>query len=145
MAPPLKPVPYLSESYLPLEMTRSDLRDQELRRQLSSKSLDSVRMAKPFATQLLCESAEFGQVIQLSMDRTDIGNRFAVLTIAPRIGERALPLIRTAESGAANIAYALKAIFSLTLAKEICSLPVPSHRVIKNATRPMCHYSKARL
>nr|VFK02862.1 MAG: hypothetical protein BECKH772A_GA0070896_102912 [Candidatus Kentron sp. H] len=48
-------------SYLPLEMTRSDLRDQGLRRQLSSKSLDSVRMAKPFATQLLCESAEFGQ------------------------------------------------------------------------------------
>nr|VFJ95957.1 MAG: hypothetical protein BECKH772B_GA0070898_100855 [Candidatus Kentron sp. H]VFK02902.1 MAG: hypothetical protein BECKH772C_GA0070978_101074 [Candidatus Kentron sp. H] len=100
-------------SYLPLEMTRSDLREQWLRRQLSSKSLDS--------------------------------DRFAVLTIALRIGERALPLIRTAESGAANIAYALKAIFSLTLAKEICSLPVPSHRVIKNATRPMCHYSKARL
>nr|VFJ93288.1 MAG: hypothetical protein BECKH772B_GA0070898_1004117 [Candidatus Kentron sp. H] len=44
-----------------------------------------------------------------------------------------------------NIAYASKAIFSLTLAKEICSLPVPSHRVIKNATRPMCHYYKARL
>ena len=92
-------------SYLPLEMTRSDLRDQGLRRQLSSKSLDSVRMAKPFATQFLCESAEFGQVIQLSMDRTDIGNRFAVLTIAPRIGERALPLIRTVESGAANIGF----------------------------------------
>jgi len=92
-------------SYLPLEMTRSDLRDQWLRRQLSSESLDSIRMVKPFATQFLREAAEFGQVIQLSMDQTDIGNRFAVLAIALRVGDRALPLVWKVETGAANIGF----------------------------------------
>jgi hypothetical protein len=92
-------------AYLPLDITRRDLREQWLRRQLSSKFLNSVYMMKPFAVQILRESTKFGQVIQLSMDQTDVGDRFAILVISIRLGDRALPLTWKVEQGAANIGF----------------------------------------
>jgi len=92
-------------SYLPLELTRRDLREQWLSRSLSNKFLDKSYIMKPFATRALQIAAKFNQVIQLSMDQTDIGNRFAILVISVRIGARALPLVWKVEQGAANIGF----------------------------------------
>jgi hypothetical protein len=47
-----------------------------------------------------------GQVILLSMDQTDLGDRMAVLMITVRVGDRSLPLAWLAEEGAANIGFA---------------------------------------
>ena len=59
----------------------------------------------PFACQTLQNAASHGQIIQLSMDQTDIGDRFAILAISGSKGDRALPLTWTVEKGAANIGW----------------------------------------
>nr|VFJ43241.1 MAG: hypothetical protein BECKFM1743A_GA0114220_100065 [Candidatus Kentron sp. FM]VFJ43907.1 MAG: hypothetical protein BECKFM1743C_GA0114222_1000516 [Candidatus Kentron sp. FM]VFK08460.1 MAG: hypothetical protein BECKFM1743B_GA0114221_100706 [Candidatus Kentron sp. FM] len=92
-------------NYLPLELTRGDLREQWSSRLLSNKFLDSGYMMRPFAMRALQEASKFSRVIQLSMDQTDIGNRFAILFISLRIGGRALPLAWKVEQGAANIGF----------------------------------------
>jgi len=47
-----------------------------------------------------------GQTILLSMDQTDWGDRFAVLMISVRCGDRSLPLGWRIETGEANIGFA---------------------------------------
>jgi len=91
--------------YLPLELKRRDMREQWLRRLLSNKFLQSRHVMEPFAIQVLERASEFGRVIELSMDQTDIGDRFAVLTVSLGIGGRALPLVRKVEKGPANIGF----------------------------------------
>jgi hypothetical protein len=45
-------------------------------------------------------------MILLSMDQTDLGDRFAVMIISVRSGDRSLPLVWRIEEGEANIGFA---------------------------------------
>ena len=60
----------------------------------------------PFACESLRNAMHNGQVILLSMDQTDLGDRMAMLMITVRVGDRSLPLAWLAENGAANIGFA---------------------------------------
>jgi hypothetical protein len=91
---------------LPLDTERADMREQWLRRLLSNPLLDSGGVLAPFARQALKQAASCGQTILLSMDQTDLGERFAVLMISVRCGDRSLPLVWQIESGEANIGFA---------------------------------------
>ncbi|KOR30242.1 transposase [Achromatium sp. WMS3] len=90
---------------LPLDTKRQDMREQWLRRLLKNKLLDCKLIMEPFARNELEKAANNGQVILLSMDQTDLGDRMAVIVISVRIGDRALPLIWLAEEGSANISF----------------------------------------
>jgi hypothetical protein len=84
---------------LPLESERLDMREQWLRRLLSHERLKSETVLAPWARQALKEAGVNGQVIVLSLDQTDLGDRFAVLMISVRVGDRALPLAWRVEAG----------------------------------------------
>ena len=73
---------------LPLATDRQDMREQWLRRLLKSPAL----VMAPFAQAALKQAGQNGQVILLSMDQTDLGDRMAVLMITVRVGDRSLPL-----------------------------------------------------
>jgi hypothetical protein len=60
---------------------------------------------EPFARQRLREAAANGQTVVLSMDPIDLGERFAILMLRVRVGDRALPLIWAVEAGAANLGF----------------------------------------
>ena len=90
----------------PLTTERADSRQQWLRRLLKNELLDCAAIMKPFAMAALKEAAALGKVVMLSMDQTDIGKQFAVLTISVRVGDRSLPLAWYAEAGEANIGFA---------------------------------------
>lgn len=90
---------------LPLETERQDMREQWLRRLLKNPLLDCEAVMEPVARQELQEAARNGQIVLLSMDQTDLGDRMAVLMVSLRIGDRSLPLAWIAEQGAANIGF----------------------------------------
>jgi hypothetical protein len=71
---------------LPLNTERQDMRKQWLRRLLKSPALRCETGRAPFAQELLRHAGQSGQVILLSMDQTDLGNRMAVLMIPVRMG-----------------------------------------------------------
>jgi len=87
---------------LPLDTDCQDMREQWLRRLLSSPALHGETVIEPFAREALKHAGQNQQVIQLSLDQTGLGNRMAVLMLAVRIGGRSLPLAWVAEAGAAN-------------------------------------------
>ncbi len=91
---------------LPIETERDDMRLQWIARLLANPLLDGVRVMEPFARQRLNEAAANGQTVVLSMDQTDLGERFAILVVSVRVGERALPLAWAVEAGAANLGFA---------------------------------------
>jgi hypothetical protein len=91
---------------LPLDTERQDRREQWLRRLLKSPALRRETVMAPFAQGALQQAGGNGQVILLSMDQTDLGDRMAVLMITVRVGDRSLPLAWLAEEGAANIGFA---------------------------------------
>lgn len=91
---------------LPLETERQDMREQWLRRLLKNPLLQDEVVMEPLARQELEKAARNGQIVLLSMDQTDIGERMAVLMVCLRIGDRSLPLAWLAEEGAANIGFA---------------------------------------
>ena len=91
---------------LPLETERADMREQWLRRLLTNRLIDSGEVLEPFGRRVLEQAAAGGQTILLSMDQTDLGDRFAVLTISVRCGDRSLPLVWRIEEGEANIGFA---------------------------------------
>ena len=91
---------------LPLETERADMREQWLRRLLSNPLLESRVIIEPLARQVLAEAAMGGQTILLAMDQTEIGDRFAILMISVRTGDRSLPVAWCVEPGAANIGFA---------------------------------------
>ena len=91
---------------LPLEIERQDMREQWLRRLLSSPALNWTQVIAPFAKQTLACAGKHGQTIQLSMDQSEVGKRMALLMITVRIGDRSLPLAWIAEAGEANIGFA---------------------------------------
>lgn len=92
-------------SLLPLARARQDMREQWLRRLLKNPLLDRGQVMEPFARQVLAEAAACGRTILLLMDQTEIGERFAILMLSVRVGERALPLAWHVEPGAANIGF----------------------------------------
>lgn len=81
------------------------MREQWLRRLLSNSLLKSTEVLEVFARSELNSAASHTQVVELSMDQTDIGNRFAILMVSVRSGDRALPLCWLVEAGAANIGF----------------------------------------
>lgn len=91
---------------LPLSTERADMREQWLRRLLKNELLDCEVVMQPFARELLQEAGTNGKTILLSMDQTDLGDRFAILVISVRVGDRSLPLAWYVEAGEANIGFA---------------------------------------
>lgn len=91
---------------LPLATERQDMREQWLRRLLKNPLLQGEVVMDPLARQALAEAACNGQVLLLSIDQTDLGDRMAVLMVSVRHGDRSLPLTWLAEPGAANIGFA---------------------------------------
>ena len=91
---------------LPLDTERQDMREQWLRRLLKNPRLGPAMVMEPFARAELAKAASHGQTVLLSLDQTDVGDRMAVLMVALRVGDRALPLAWRAEEGAANIGFA---------------------------------------
>lgn len=87
---------------LPLPSERLDMRAQWLTRLLGNRWLSVESVLAPWARQVLCEACAQGQIIVLCMDQTDVGERFAVLMLSVRVGERALPLAWRVE---ANIGW----------------------------------------
>jgi hypothetical protein len=90
---------------LPLPTERQDMREQWLRRLLKNPLLVSPAVMEPLAREELAQAARHGQTVLLSLDRTDLGDRMAVLMVSVRAGDRALPLAWIAEAGAANIGF----------------------------------------
>ena len=90
---------------LPLESENIDTREQWLRRLLKNRLLISSEILAPFGRRVLSEAAAAGQTILLSMDQTDIEDRFAILMVSVRVGDRSLPLVWQVEAGAANIGF----------------------------------------
>lgn len=90
---------------LPLETERQDMREQWLRRLLKNPLLSSAEVLEPWASQALAATGQHGETIILSMDQTDLGDRFAILMISLGVGDRALPLAWTVEAGPANLGF----------------------------------------
>ena len=91
---------------LPVPTERQDIREQWLRRLLKNPLLESPAILEPFARTVLEEAARNGQTVILSLDQTDLGDRFAVLMLAVQVGDRSLPLAWQVEAGAANSGFA---------------------------------------
>lgn len=81
------------------------MREQWLRRLLSNSLLESSRVLEPFARTEVETAAVNGQTMILIIDQTDLSNRFAVLMLAMRVGDRSLPLAWWVEAGTANIGF----------------------------------------
>jgi hypothetical protein len=90
---------------LPIETERADMRLQWTSRLLANRLVDSPFVMEPFARRQLREAAANAQTIVLSMDQTDLGDRFAILMVSVRVGDRALLLIWSVEAGAANLGF----------------------------------------
>ena len=91
---------------LPVLTERQEIREQWLRRLLKNPLLASAVILEPFARTVLEEAARNGQTIILSLDQTELGDRFAILMLALQAGDRSLPLAWKVEAGAANIGFA---------------------------------------
>lgn len=90
---------------LPLATERQDLREQWRRRLLKNPLLSSPMLLEPWARQALAEASRQGQTVVLSLDQTDLGDRFAVLMLGLVMGDRALPLAWAVEAGPANLGF----------------------------------------
>lgn len=90
---------------LPLDTERQDMREQWLRRLLKNPLLSSADVLEPWARQALAAACRHGETILLSLDQTDLGNRFAILMISLGVGHRALPLAWAVEAGPANLGF----------------------------------------
>ena len=67
---------------LPIKTERADMRLQWIARLLANPLLDSRMILEPLARHPLSEAARHGQVVVLSMDQTDLGDRFAILMVS---------------------------------------------------------------
>jgi hypothetical protein len=81
------------------------MREQWLRRLLKNPLLRGDVVMDPLARQELEKAARYSQIVLLSLDQTELGNRMAVLMVCVRVGDRSLPLAWMAEAGAANIGF----------------------------------------
>ena len=90
---------------LPLATERQDMREQWLRRLLKNPLLSSPVLLEPWARDALAEASRSGQTVMLSLDQTDLGDRFAVLLLGLVLGDRALPRAWAVEAGPANLGF----------------------------------------
>ena len=90
---------------LPLDTERQDMREQWLRRLLKNPLLSSSGLLEPWARRVLTDASRNGQTVVLSLDQTDLGDRFAVLMLGVVVGDRALPLAWVVEAGSANLGF----------------------------------------
>ena len=90
---------------LPLDLERQDMREQWLRRLLTSPALRCQEVMSPFARDALQQASGHGQTILLSLDQTDLGDRMAILMLTVCVGGRSLPLTWTVETGSANLGF----------------------------------------
>lgn len=81
------------------------MREQWLRRLLKNPLMASPALLEPWARQALERERRHGQRLLLSLDQTDLGERFAVLILSLVIGDRALPLTWYVAAGSANIGW----------------------------------------
>lgn len=89
---------------LPLDTERQDMREQWRQRLLRNPLVSSAEVLEPWAGQALAVAGRHGETMMLSLDQTDLGNRFAILMVGLGIGDRALPLWRV-EAGPANLGF----------------------------------------
>ena len=68
---------------------RQDRREPWLHRLLKNPLLSSTEVLEPWARQTLATTGQQGQTIILSMDQTDLRDRFAMLMVSLGIGDRA--------------------------------------------------------
>jgi hypothetical protein len=110
---------------LPRDTERADMRLQWISRLLANERVECAPIMEPFARERLRRAAGNGQTVVLSMDQTDLGDRFAILMIGVRVGERALPLIWAVEAGAANLGFeAQRALLEIVLSWLPSGVPV---------------------
>ncbi|MCP5198046.1 MAG: hypothetical protein H6974_14890 [Gammaproteobacteria bacterium] len=95
---------------LPLATERQDRREQWLRRLLKNPLLSSPALLKPWTRQALAEASRNGQTVVLSLEQTDLGDRFAVLMLGLGMGDRALPLAWAVETGPANRGFSAQEV-----------------------------------
>jgi hypothetical protein len=81
-------------------------REQWLFRLLSNESFDEADAIGSFACAELALASQNGQRPVLCMDQTELGDKHAILMLALRVGERAVPLAWHVEKGEANIGSA---------------------------------------
>ena len=75
---------------LPLESENIQTREQWLRWLLKNRFVVSREMCESFGRQVLAQAAQGSQTICLSMDQTEVGNRFAILMVSVGVGDCAL-------------------------------------------------------
>lgn len=77
---------------LPRDADRTDMRFQWISRFLSNKLVVSDTVMGPYARAVLEQMAEEDTPLVLILDQSKVSDRFQVLMLAVRFGERALPL-----------------------------------------------------
>jgi len=77
---------------LPRDADRTDMRFQWISRFLSNTLVVSDIVMEPYARAVLERMAEAGAPLVLILDQSKVSDRFQVLMLAVRFGERALPL-----------------------------------------------------
>ncbi len=77
---------------LPLDSDRTDMRYQWITRLLSNDLVVSDTVMAPFAREVLERTAAGSTPLILILDQSKVSERFQVLMLAVRFGERALPL-----------------------------------------------------
>src|SRR5512135_2423409 len=100
------PNPSELANVLPLPPEQQAIREQWLRRLWKNPLRHSPAVREPFARMALGEAARDGQTVMLSLDQTDLSDRFASLMVALPRGDRSLPLAGAVEAGAANSGFA---------------------------------------
>jgi hypothetical protein len=79
-------------SGLPRAAERLDMRLQWVSRVLSNRHIDAGEVMAPFARELLTQETGANKTLVLSIDQSQISERFQMLMISLRHGERAVPL-----------------------------------------------------
>lgn len=90
---------------IPLDTDRSDMQYQWLSRFLSTHTVDNDEVMLPFIRQAIQAASGSGETLVLCIDQTPISNRFGILMVSLRFGNRALPLLWRVQKGTGNIGY----------------------------------------
>jgi hypothetical protein len=90
---------------LPREADRTDMRYQWITRLLGNPLVISDEIMEPFSREVLERAAAGGQPIVLILDQSKVSDRYQVLMLALRCGERALPLAWRVEETAGAIGF----------------------------------------
>ena len=90
---------------LPMPDIKKEARCQIVWRYLKNENVNCEVIISPAAKNVLHIIHCSGEPIILSMDQTEVSSRYAILMIAVKFGNRALPIAWHVEIGEANIGY----------------------------------------